>query len=111
MVEHRFGSINQLPSPIERLNNNGSCYTAGNTRRFARAIGLDPRTTPLQSPQSNRMAQAFVLTFKRENVCVSVICNTQIVLRCPSGLFIRYNQVYAHNETCARVVLKCGVDV
>jgi putative transposase len=34
-------------------------------RRFARDIGLEPRTTPIESPQSNGMAEAFVRTIKR----------------------------------------------
>ena len=65
-VEHRFGQVNQLPEPIEWLTDNGSCYVARDTRGFTRDIGLEPRTTPLQSPQSNGMAEALVRTFKRD---------------------------------------------
>ena len=36
---------------------NGSGYIAGETRRFAREIGFEPLTTPVQSPQSNGMAE------------------------------------------------------
>jgi transposase InsO family protein len=56
---------------IEWLSDNGSCYVAGDTRSFARDIGLEPRTTPLESPQSNGMAEAFVRTIKRDYVRVS----------------------------------------
>ena len=52
-VEHRFGRVNRLPVTIEWLSDNGSCYIAGDTRSFARDIGLEPRTTPIESPQSN----------------------------------------------------------
>src|SRR5262249_58396637 len=52
-VEHRFGPVNRLPVTIEWLSDNGSCYLAGETRSFARDIGLEPRTTPIESPQSN----------------------------------------------------------
>jgi putative transposase len=45
-VEHRFGSVNRLP--VEWLSDNGSCYIAGDTRSFARDIGLEPRTTPIE---------------------------------------------------------------
>ena len=41
-VEHRFGHVNRLPTTIEWLTDNGSCYLAGETRRFARHIGLEP---------------------------------------------------------------------
>jgi putative transposase len=51
-VEHRFGRVNRLPRPIEWLTDNGSGYVSTETRRFAREIGLEPRTTPLESPQS-----------------------------------------------------------
>ena len=70
-VEHRYGSVNRLPEPIEWLSDNGSCYTARGTRVFAREIGLVPRTTPVSSPQSNGMAEAFVRTLKRDYVRVS----------------------------------------
>ncbi|MEW2850409.1 DDE-type integrase/transposase/recombinase, partial [Stenotrophomonas maltophilia] len=43
-VEHRFGHVNRLPATIEWLTDNGSCYTAKETRRFAREINLRPRT-------------------------------------------------------------------
>jgi transposase InsO family protein len=49
-VEYRFGRISRLPVTIEWLLDNGSCYIAGDTRSFARDIGLDPRTTPIESP-------------------------------------------------------------
>src|SRR5262249_5196520 len=52
-VERRFGPVNRLPVTIEWLSDNGSCYLAGETRSFARDIGLEPRTTP------NGMAEAF----------------------------------------------------
>ena len=57
-VEHRFGPVNRLPVTIEWLSDNGSCYLAGETRSFARDIGLEPRTTPIESPQSNGMARS-----------------------------------------------------
>jgi putative transposase len=48
-VEHRFGRVNRLPATIEWLSDNVSCYIAGDTRRFARDIGLEPRTAPIQN--------------------------------------------------------------
>ncbi len=47
-VEHRFGRVNRLPRTIEWLTDNGSCYLARETHRFAREIGLMPKTTPLE---------------------------------------------------------------
>lgn len=34
-VEQRFGRVNRLPVGVEWLADNGSCYTAHKTRRFA----------------------------------------------------------------------------
>ncbi len=42
------------------VSDNGSAYTAEQTRLFARQIGLQPVTTPVRSPQSNGMAKSFV---------------------------------------------------
>jgi putative transposase len=69
-VEHRFRRVNRLPVTIEWLSDNGGCYIAGDTRSFAREIGLEPRTTPIESPQSNGMAEAFV----RTTMCASIRC-------------------------------------
>jgi transposase InsO family protein len=52
-IEHRFGMAHRLPVTIEWLSDNGSCYVASDTRSFARDISLEPRTTPIESPQSN----------------------------------------------------------
>jgi putative transposase len=57
-LEQRFGQVNRLPAPIEGLSDNGSCYTATETRKFAKDIGFLPLTTPVESPQSNGMAEA-----------------------------------------------------
>ena len=95
-VEHRFGPVDQLPSPIEWLTDNGSCYLAHATRRFARDIGLAPRTTPLESPQSNGMAEAFVRTLKRDYVRVSVLTDAESVLRQLPLWLAHYNELHPH---------------
>lgn len=95
-IEHRFGRVNQLPRPIEWLSDNGSCYVARDTRAFARDIGLLPRTTPLESPQSNGMAEAFVRTFKRDYVRVADCPDAVTVLRSLPAWFDHYNEVHPH---------------
>jgi putative transposase len=104
-VEQRFGRVNRLPSPIEWLSGpkatpegryNGSPYVARDTRTFARAIGLLPRTTPLESPQSNGMAEAFVRTFKRDYVRVGDCADAQTVLRSLPAWFTHYNEIHPH---------------
>jgi hypothetical protein len=78
-VEHRFGRVNRLPATIEWLSDNGSCYIAGDTRRFARDIGLEPRTTPIESPQSNGMAEA---SSARSNVVTSASARDRMPRPC-----------------------------
>ncbi len=95
-VEHRFGPVHRLPSTIEWLTDNGSCYLARETRRFAGEIGLAPRTTPLESPQSNGMAEAFVRTLKRDYVRVSPVPDAEAVLRQLPGWMAHYNEVHPH---------------
>lgn len=95
-VEQRFGRVNRLPQPIEWLSDNGSPYVARDTRTFARDIGLLPKTTPLESPQSNGMAEAFVRTFKRDYVRVSDCVDAQTVLRSLPAWFTHYNEVHPH---------------
>lgn len=39
-----------LPATIERLTDDGSCYIAGETRKFAREIGFEPSDDPRGNP-------------------------------------------------------------
>ncbi|MET3413789.1 transposase InsO family protein [Methylobacterium sp. 1030] len=95
-IEYRFGPVNQLPSLIEWLTDNGSCYVARDTRRFARDLGLVPKTTPLERPQSNGMAEAFVQTLKRDYVRVSVLPDAESVLRQLPVWLAHYNDLHPH---------------
>ncbi|VDZ53259.1 insertion element IS2 transposase InsD [Serratia odorifera] len=55
-VEKRFGD--RLPeTPVQWLTDNGSAYTAHETRRFAKELNLEPCTTAVSSPQSNGMGR------------------------------------------------------
>lgn len=95
-VERRFGLVDKLPKPVEWLSDNGSPYTAGETRALARDIGLLPCTTPIQSPQSNGMAEAFVKTVKRDYARVSAKPDAASVLRQLDTWFEHYNNVHPH---------------
>lgn len=95
-VESRFGPVNRLPAVIEWLTDNGSGYVAHETRRFARDIGLEPLTTPVESPQSNGMAEAFVRTMKRDYARVNPMPSAEIVMRQLPIWFDHYNQLHPH---------------
>jgi len=95
-VEARFGLVNRLPAPIEWLSDNGSVYTAELTRAFAKEVGFIPRTTPIVSPQSNGMAEAFVKTFKRDYASVNPRPDADTVLRQLPKWFDHYNEHHPH---------------
>jgi putative transposase len=58
-VERRFG-ISKAAHPVEWLSDNGSAYIAKETLDTATALGLKLRFTPVRSPESNGIAEAFV---------------------------------------------------
>jgi len=49
-VEKRFAAT-RTPHAIEHLSDNGSAYTARDTRQFAQALNLTPCFTPVASPR------------------------------------------------------------
>ncbi len=96
-VEARFGDVTELPSEIEWLTDNGSCYTAGETTAFARALGLKPVTTPVASPQSNGMAESFVKTLKRDYMAFTHRPDAHAVFLQLPAWFEHYNEVHPHS--------------
>ena len=58
---------------MQWLSDNGSIFAAHKTLEIAVALNLEPCFTPVESPESNGMAEAFVKTFKRDYVRVSPI--------------------------------------
>lgn len=95
-IESRFGLVDRLPHRIEWLTDNGSAYTAHDTRNFALSMGLAVCTTPVQSPESNGMAEGFVKTFKRDYVHVNRLDSARVVLEQLSGWFEDYNEIAPH---------------
>ena len=96
-VEKRFGA-SRVPAPLQWLSDNGSCYRANETIDFAIRLGLVPCFTPVRSPQSNGMAEAFVKTFKRDYVYVHDRPDAQTVLSQLSRWFEDYNEIHPHKS-------------
>ena len=94
-LERRFGAA-RAPHPLQWLSDNGSCYRAKETIDFAIRFGLVPCVTPVRSPQSNGMAEAFVKTFKRDYVYVHDRPDAQTVLSQLSAWFEDYNEIHPH---------------
>ncbi len=101
-VEHRYGPMNRVPEPIERLSDNGSCYTARDTRSSARDIGLVSRPTPVSSPKSNGVAEAFVRMLKRDYVRVNPRPDAQTVVNQLSAWIEHSNSLHPHNALYQR---------
>ena len=79
------------------LSDNGSPYTAKDTRIFACQLGLKPCFTPVQSPQSNGMSEAFVNTLKRDYVRVTPLPDAETVLGLIAGWIEDYNENHPHS--------------
>ena len=83
-IEKHFATA-RAPHLIEHLPDNGSCYTALETRQFAVALNLKPCFTPVKSPQSNGISEAFVKTLKRDYIKISNFPDSKSALRQING--------------------------
>lgn len=95
-VETRFDAI-RAPTPIEWLSDNGSPYTARDTRIFATQLNLVPCFTPVASPESNGLCEAFIRTFKRDYLRINPLPDALTVLRQLTGGFEDYNENHPHS--------------
>jgi transposase InsO family protein len=87
-IERRFGTF--------RAPDNGSIFAAHKTIEIALALNLQPCFTPVESPESNGMAEAFVKTFKRDYVRVSPIPHAAAALAQIDLWMEDYNTVHPH---------------
>lgn len=95
-VVSRFDAL-RAPHPVEWLSDNGSPYTAKPTRDFAAALNLVPCFTPVASPESNGMSEAFVKTFKRDYVRIATIPDARTTLSLIAGWIEDYNENHPHS--------------
>ena len=96
-VEQRFGAI-RAPRPVQWLSDNGSIFAAHKTIEIALALNLAPCFTPVESPESNGMAEAFVKTFKRDYVRVNPIPDAPAALALIDCWMEDYNTVHPHSR-------------
>lgn len=85
-----------MSSSIQWLSDNGPAYISHETRAFARSMGLEVRTTPYYSPESNGMAEAFIKTFKRDYVHMHELPNAITVMEQLPLWFEDYNENHPH---------------
>lgn len=110
-VERRF-STDRAPHSIEHLSDNGGCYTAEDTRDFAVALGIFLCFTPIRSPESNGMSEAFVKTLKRDYVRVSRLPDARTVLGLVDGWITDYNTVHPHSalRMCSSIEFRAALN-
>jgi transposase InsO family protein len=95
-VEKRFGDI-RAPHLVEWLSDTGSPYTAIETRRFAGQLNILSCFTPVASPESNGMSEAFIKTIKRDYVRITPIPDAHTALDRIAGWFEDYNENHLHS--------------
>jgi putative transposase len=83
-IECRFRPPDRLPQRIGWLFGKGSGYIVYEMNGLAREMGLGRRTTPVPSPQRDRLAEAFVRTINRNDVWVSPLPDARNVLESSS---------------------------
>ena len=103
-VETRFGTT-RAPHPIEHLSDYGSRYTAKDTRDFAAALNLAPCFTPISSPESNGISEAFFKTLKRDYVRIRPLQHPDDPLPQIAGWIDRYNETHPHSSLRMRSAL------
>ena len=96
-VEQRFGDI-RASHPVQWLSDNGSIFAAYKTIDIAVALNLVPCFTPVESLESNGMAEAFVKTLKRDHVRISPIPNALTALALIDTWMEDYNTVHPHSR-------------
>jgi putative transposase len=94
-VERRFNAL-RAPGPVQWLADNGSAYTARETLDFAVALALVPCFTPVRSPESNGVSEAFVKTFKRDYARIQPRPDALTVLQQVPDWIDDYNECHPH---------------
>ena len=91
-VEQRFGTC-RAPHPVQWLADNGSAYAARETLDFAAALSLVPCFTPVRSPESNGVSEAFV---KRDYARIQPRPDALTVLQHLPAWIDDYNENHPH---------------
>ena len=91
----RFGDI-RAPQKVQWLTDNGSIFAANRTLEIAADLNLEPCFTPVENPESNSMAEAFVKTFKRDYVRINPLPDARIALSLLDHWMEDYNSQHPH---------------
>lgn len=95
-VERRFQTL-KVPHRLEWLSDNGSAYIARQTAQVAAALGIDLLFTPVRSPQSNGMSEAFVKTLKRDYASTVILPDADTIMALLPQWIDDYCEVHPHS--------------
>ena len=94
-LEARFGGL-RAPHQVEMPTDSGAPCSAKDTRIFARQLGLKPCCTPVKSPQSHGVSEAFVNTVTWDHVNITPLPDALTVLGSIAGWFEDCNDNHPH---------------
>lgn len=95
-VRHRFGEARPT-RPIQWLSDNGTIYTALETVIAAERHGLAPITTPVRSPESNGISEAFHHTLRRDYLAGADLSSAAAVIAQIPQWVADYNHFAPHS--------------
>jgi transposase InsO family protein len=75
----------------------GHFAACNRSRAPATALGLKLCFTPVRSPESNGIAEAFVKTFKRDYARLSIVPDAVTVITLLPAWFEDYNEIHPHS--------------
>jgi len=101
----RFGNQHPL-APIQWLSDNEGIYTALETVIAVERMGLMPITTPVASPESNGIAEAFVHTLRRDYLDGADRTSAERILEQIPAWIADYNENAPHSSLGMRSPLE-----
>ncbi len=91
------GGCTQAKAVCQWMTDNGSYYTASDTRSFAKELSLKYVTMPVTSPQSKGIAESFVKTLKRDYAKLANRPDSKTVMAQLKDWFDDYNSYHPHS--------------
>lgn len=102
---------NERPAErLEWLSDNGAVHTALETVIEAEKLGMTPITTPVTSPESNGMSEAFVNTLRRDYLDGADRSCAAKLLEAVPGWITDYNERAPHSALGYRSPVECRLE-
>lgn len=96
-TERRFGNLSGNHARVQFLTDNGAAYTAISTQALVCRLGLLDCKTPVCSPQSNGIAEAFVKILKRDYLPFIDLTSDHIAMKSLGKVQDFFNRHHPHS--------------